>query len=83
MKENEKLHRDCEQHTEENCDINRHHNLEPSKDECGHYVDEGPGANPVGDLNIRETDEYGRETIVAGGPKHNLDQELNKGPGVE
>ena len=55
MNEKEKLHRDCEPHDAAHCDINDHHNLEPGKDDCGHYVNSGPGTIP---------------THVPGGPGH-------------
>lgn len=46
MKE-KRLHRDCDPHTTENCDINDHGDLEPGADDCGHYVDgTGPIAHP-------------------------------------
>lgn len=79
MAENKSLHRDCEPHTAENCDINSHSNLDPSMDDCGHYVNEGPGVQKVGDLNIYET-VNGKKAIVAGGPKHNLNQDVAHGP---
>lgn len=44
----EKLHRDCEQHTTENCDINTHSNLDPVADDCGHRVEAGPGTLNTG-----------------------------------
>lgn len=81
--ETEKLHRDCAPHDAENCDINSHDNLEPGADDCGHRVESGPGVQGVGDLNIYETDTSGRKAIMAGGPKHNLDQDVEHGPGVE
>ena len=40
-----KLHRDCEAHSAENCDINDHDNLEPRTDDCGHFIPDGPGIN--------------------------------------
>lgn len=79
----EKLHRDCEQHTAENCDINTHSNLEPGADDCGHRAEAGPGTLNTPDLNIYEVDENGRTVIVAGQPRHNLDQDVEHGPGIK
>lgn len=76
----EKLHRDCEEHTAENCDINTHSNLKQGADDCGHRVEAGPGTLNIPDLNIYEVDENGRKVIVAGQPKHNLDQDVDNGP---
>lgn len=75
----DKLHRNCKPHTAEACDINSHSNLDPSKDDCGHYVNSGPGVQHVGDLNLYDEDN-GKKCIVVGGPKHNLDQDAEHGP---
>ena len=42
IKKEERLHRDCEQHDADHCDINDHDNLAPAEDDCGHTVS-GPG----------------------------------------
>lgn len=42
IKKEERLHRDCEPHDAEHCDINDHNNLSPADDDCGHTVP-GPG----------------------------------------
>ena len=46
-------------------------------------VANGPGHAGVGDLNIYETDKYGRKMVVAGSPNHNMDQDVEHGPGVK
>ncbi|MCC8128293.1 MAG: hypothetical protein LIO92_13035 [Clostridiales bacterium] len=83
MSEKNTLHRDCEPHDAENCDINEHSNLEPGADDCGHYVAEGPGTKAAADLN-EYTKKYGDKVVIAGAtPKHNLDQDVEHGPGVQ
>lgn len=42
IKKEERLHRDCDPHDAEHCDINDHNNLSPADDDCGHTVP-GPG----------------------------------------
>ena len=81
--DNKKLHRNCEEHDAEQCDINDHDNLVPGKDDCGHYVNAGPGTAKGPDLNIYEYDANGRKVIIAGQPNHNLDQDANNGPGIK
>lgn len=73
MEENKKnieepLHRDCPPHDAEHCDVNEHHNLEPGADDCGHYVNSGPGV--------------GMPKVEGGDPiwQH---QQPDKGPGIE
>lgn len=69
------------EHTEEECKINEIPNVKPD-DDCGHYVKEGPGTKDIGgDLNSYTDDE--KKAVVAGMPKHNLDQDVSHGPGVE
>ncbi len=83
MSEKTTLHRDCDPHDAENCDINEHANLEPDADDCGHYVNSGPGAANIPDLN-EYTEKAGEKVVIAGAtPRHNLDQDVEHGPGVE
>lgn len=75
----EKLHRDCEVHDAEHCDINEHSNLEPGADDCGHYVNSGPGVGPQKAVNMKP--------FCAPDPtapsSANGDQDATKGPGVK
>lgn len=46
--EAEKMHRDCEPHNAEHCDINEHHNnakngFDAEADDCGHTMQSGHG----------------------------------------
>lgn len=70
-----------EPHDESNCKINEPAHSHPDTD-CGHYVDSGPGTVQHADLNMYDED-HGKKSIVAGGPKHNLDQDVEHGPGVK
>ncbi len=76
------LHRNCDDHTAENCDINTHAKLDPRADDCGHYVNSGPGVQNTADLN-EYTEKNGDQVIIADMPKHNLDQDVTHGPGVQ
>lgn len=49
----------------------------------GHDINNGPGVQGTGDLNIYEIDTNGRKVIVSDTPSHNLDQDVNHGPGVK
>ena len=85
--EAEKMHRDCESHDAEHCDINEHHNnakngFDAELDDCGHTVHSGPGVgipkggnHPVGG------------TVAAGftptSAKGNKDKDQKHGPGVK
>lgn len=74
----EKYHRNCEPHDAEHCDINKHNNLEPGLDDCGHTVNSGPG------MGVPAYEGNG-ETITVGAPKPssaNDDQDPTHGPGV-
>jgi hypothetical protein len=78
----EPLHRDCAPHDAAHCDINDHHNLSPADDDCGHYVNSGPGVGkPAGGghpangvINAGTTPDSAR---------HNHDQDPEHGPGVK
>ena len=77
----EKLHRNCDPHDADHCDINDHSKLEPVVDDCGHYVKSGPGYQQ--DIDSQ----YGPEVGLPapgnpGGPKHDDDQNPEHGPGV-
>lgn len=78
----EKLHRDCEPHDAAHCDINDHHNLEPVTDDCGHYVNSGPGVGvPAGGGHpVNGTIDAGTTPDSA---RHNHDQDPKHGPGVK
>ena len=76
IEKNEKLHRDCESHDAEHCDINDHNNLEPGADDCGHTVF-GPGP---GEGKPRYE---GWAPFYAGQPIHDMDQDPEHGPGVK
>lgn len=80
-KVNTGAHEAQEPHIAENCRINEVPYNHPDTD-CGHYVNEGPGTAKTGDLNIY-TDDHGKKAIVTDGPRHNLDQDVEHGPGVE
>lgn len=80
-KVNTGTHEMQEQHEAADCRINEKPHNHPDTD-CGHYVNAGPGTVPVGDLNMYGVD-HGKKSIVADGPKHNLDQDVEHGPGVE
>ena len=75
------LHVMQEEHDVADCKINETPHNHPDTD-CGHYVDAGPGTVDVPDLNTY-TEDYGKRAIVAGVPDHNLDQDVNNGPGVQ
>ena len=68
-------------HGKENCKINEVQHSHPDTD-CGHRVESGPAIKQIGDLNIYDTD-HGKRAIVAGGPKHDLDQDVEHGPGTK
>lgn len=81
-KENETtVHVAQETHDESNCRINEKQHSHPDVD-CGHRVNDGPGTLNTPDLNTYD-DDYGKHSIVSGGPKHNLDQDPENGPGVK
>lgn len=63
--EEKKLHRDCEEHTAENCDINDHDNLDPALDDCGHTVPNGPAFDEKLNKENVYADNYGKHAIVA------------------
>lgn len=80
--EAEKMHRDCEPHDAEHCDINEHHNnakngFDAEADDCGHTVQSGPkgGGHPVDG------------TVTAGftptSAKGNKDKDQKHGPDVK
>ena len=78
----EPLHRDCAPHDAAHCDINDHHNLSPADDDCGHYVNSGPGVGkPAGGGHPANG------VIDAGttpdSARHNHDQDPEHGPGVK
>lgn len=80
-KENEAtVHVAQEPHSESDCRINEKQHSHPDVD-CGHRVNEGPGTVNTPDLNVYDND-HGKKSIVAGGPKHNLDQ-AHGGPGEQ
>ncbi len=79
---NEKLHRNCEKHTAENCDINTHGNLEPVTDDCGHYVPEGPGTKEIEDTNMYNVD-HGKKSVLLGWAREHMDQDVSDGPGAK
>lgn len=72
MAENMKLHE------AKDCNINEIKDVKPEMD-CGHGVNAGPGVQGYADLNTYE--KGGKGAIVAGMPKHNLDQDVANGPG--
>ena len=81
-KKEERLHRNCEPHDAANCDINTHNNLDPGRDDCGHYIKDGPGYQQ--DID----GQYGPATGIPapgnpGGPTHDTDQDPDHGPGVK
>ena len=80
--ETEKFHRNCDPHDASHCDINNHHNLEPGADDCGHYVNAGPGVGiPVGGGHaINGVISAG---ATPGSAKGNHDQDPKHGPGVK
>ncbi len=80
-KVNTGAHEMQEPHEAADCRINEAPHNHPSTD-CGHYVDAGPGATGMPDLNMYE-DANGKHAIVADGPRHNLDQDPTHGPGVD
>ncbi len=80
-KVNTGAHEAQEPHTAEECRINEKPHNHPDTD-CGHSVNAGPGVAGMPDLNMYDVD-HGKRAIVAGGPKHNLDQDPEHGPGVE
>lgn len=80
-KVNTGAHEAQEAHEAADCLINEKPHNHPDTD-CGHYVDDGPGTASIGDLNIYDED-HGKKAIVAGGPKHNMDQDVGHGPGVQ
>lgn len=80
-KVNTGVHEMQEAHEEKECLVNEKPHNHPETD-CGHFVDAGPGTVPVGDLNLYDVD-HGKKAVVSGGPKHNLDQDVEHGPGVE
>lgn len=80
-KVNTGVHEAQEAHEAADCRINEKPHNHPDTD-CGHYVDAGPGTVGMPDLNMYDED-HGKKAIVAGGPKHNLDQDPTHGPGVE
>lgn len=68
-------------HTADECKINEQKNLKPEND-CGHYVNEGPATKDIGgDLNSYTDDE--KKAVISDMPKHNMDQDVSHGPGVE
>lgn len=72
---NEKLHRNCEMHDAEHCDINDHDNLNPEFDDCGHRVG-GDGPDMHRDLN-----KYSSGLDMSVRPKNaNKDQHPEQGP---
>ena len=79
--EEKKVYVAQEEHTADECRINEHPHNHPDVD-CGHSVNAGPGVQDTPDLNIY-TEDHGKRAIVADGPEHNLDQDVENGPGVE
>lgn len=81
-KVNTGVHEAQEAHEATGCRINEKPHNHPDTD-CGHHVPGvGPGTTSMPNLNMYDED-HGKKAIVAGGPKHNLDQDPNNGPGVE
>lgn len=65
-------------HEANECNINDIKNVKPEMD-CGHSVNAGPGVQCYDDLNSYE--KGGKGAIIAGQPRHNLDQDVKHGPG--
>ena len=81
-KVNTGVHEAQEAHEATGCRINEKPHNHPDTD-CGHHVPGvGPGTTSMPNLNMYDED-HGKKAIVAGGPKHNLDQDPTHGPGVE
>lgn len=83
----EKMHRDCEPHDAEHCDINDHHNnakngFDAEADDCGHTVHSGPvvGIPKGGNHPVDGTVAAGFTPTSA---KGNKDKDQKHGPGVK
>lgn len=81
MSEKNGKHVRQEPHGEADCRINDERHSHPDVD-CEHTVHSGPGTKGgAGNLN-NYCDDHGKHCLV-GNPRHNLDQDVEHGPGVK